>query len=341
MGKTIKSELDRIKEHFNRCASTLGDYQSLSKRELFDGYCDADEADDASKKSQYYSALMLRYWHKIFKWKEDTRTRGLHPTDEDYVSWLADCLNDAFYYRSWRLKRHDHKAEAENGHTQNVWMENDKFYDDKNAGDISVNNFCGLKIDKELQASNKQVRKANALTYSLDAQQEENGDCALDMAGATCDDNMVNGVSDLISLYIKQNKYVEALILDAVVNQDVYKDEKIKKVDEKEVALTDEDGNELVDEETGEIQTEVVRDVYYTYNSQFDPRKLVKHLSTINQEFLTGYFGKTYDLTDIQISEAYTKLQKCKNKNSNFYNYIKKTFTEIKNSPRLLSYLTK
>ena len=57
---------DMYKDFVN-AASGLGDYQAISKTDLANGYCDADEANDEIKRSQYFAALMLRYWYKIYE----------------------------------------------------------------------------------------------------------------------------------------------------------------------------------------------------------------------------------------------------------------------------------
>ena len=81
----------------------LGNFQSLSKTQLANGYCDADESQDYVKRDQYYSALMLRYWFKIYEWNKTSASSRLEI--EDYTSWLAESLNVAFKYRSWRIQQ--------------------------------------------------------------------------------------------------------------------------------------------------------------------------------------------------------------------------------------------
>lgn len=101
---------------FIRDAESLGDYQLMSKTELANGYCDADEEAQKAKeagdirsfnyfeaiRSSYHSALMLRYWYKIFEWQRNSSTLNLEPSD--FVGWLHDSLYVAFYYRAWRWK---------------------------------------------------------------------------------------------------------------------------------------------------------------------------------------------------------------------------------------------
>lgn len=303
-------------------ASGLGDYQSMTKNQLAHGFCDADEAGDDLKKNAYWAAVLLRYWHWIWRWKENSAS--LHPSDEDLFSWLNDAIQDAFNYRSWREIRHDAYAEAdlrEKGIIQNVWIDNPQFVHDENAADKSINFFLGAKRGKMYQEANKDKRRVNVTSYSIDAMVDENGDCALDYSGAVEDDHRVSGAKELINRFLKDGYQVEAIILDGIINHDSFKETKTKQSKIK------------IDEETGEEYEEK----YYDYDSSFDPRKLVKHINSINQEFMQTYFCNEYEITDLEGNAILEKLGNLNN--GKIYNYIKKTLIQIKESPELLSYL--
>src|SRR5574344_849456 len=102
-----------IQKSFIESAVALGNYQLMTKTELANGYCDADEAAQRAKesgdaavfaeqealRSSYFSALMLRYWYKIFEWQKNSSTLNLELSD--YVDWLHDSLYVVSYYRTW------------------------------------------------------------------------------------------------------------------------------------------------------------------------------------------------------------------------------------------------
>jgi hypothetical protein len=96
--------LKEIYDNYLRDASLLGDFQSLSKTELANGYCDADDSGDGAKKSQYFSALMLRYWYKIFEFSESSKFAQLELGD--FSSWVSESLLMGLKYRRWRDLSH-------------------------------------------------------------------------------------------------------------------------------------------------------------------------------------------------------------------------------------------
>lgn len=313
-----------------KCASELGDYQSMSKLELANGYCEADEKGDEHSRSRYWAALLLRYWYKIFEWAENSRSCKLQL--EDFVDWLNNSLLDAFYYRSWwweyecvvrEGKFVEYKLDA-NGNkilNQHYWKI------DPNAADKSINYFCAARRGKEYQALNKHKRKTNVLTYSLDATRDDVGDYALEKAGAFTNPDHSHFIQYIVCKFLNQGRTIEALILDGIANQDSFK----------QTRTSHYQTEEEVDEDTGEIT--VTKEKVYEYDSKFDPRKLVKHLNTINQEFMHNYFSVEYD---VPFSECDTILNKLKTlNNAKLYNYIKKTLENVKQDKEIISCLRK
>ena len=96
--------IKEIFDNFVRSAEQLGDYQAMSKTELANGYCDADEVNDPTKRDQYFSALMLRYWFKVKEFAEHSQFARLEL--DDFVSWVSESLMVAFKYRRWRDPSH-------------------------------------------------------------------------------------------------------------------------------------------------------------------------------------------------------------------------------------------
>lgn len=366
-------DIKDIQKTFITSASILGDYQNISKMELCNGYCNADEKNDQLMRSAFWSALMLRYWYKIYDWAKSSESCKL-PLEE-FVNWLQESLYDAFYYRSWwweyeavvkhgkfvEWKLDEHGNRIPNEH---YWVK------DPNAADKSINYFCAARRGKEYQASNKDVRKANVLAYSLDASKEAVGDSAMEKAGAYEDGYKGNEITkDLVIKFLNEGKSIEALILDGIVNQDAFKEEKdiyIQTVDNDDYNEEDEEpyyvgllntwciyGKNTNIPNTGknipyvkdnhwfieDIDTEVeykkpnpktVDNKILVYKSIFDKRKLVKHLSSIDEDFMK-YFSSAYEVTAEESGEILSKLKHLKN--NALYRYIDKTLINLQNDP--------
>ena len=187
--------IQEMQKLFMQDAQKLGDYQLMSKTELANGYCDAEEAAVAARaqgnealaalyedtRSQYYSALMLRYWYKIFEWAQNSSSLHLELTD--FVDWLSDSLYVAFYYRLWR---YEFEATVKYG----------KFIDWKYDENGEVCEVLCTYDEKTLSGSGFNERKPNGRIHFVDA--------------ATC-------VPATFNLF-------EPLILDSVVSSETFKE---------------------------------------------------------------------------------------------------------------------
>lgn len=329
-------EIKEIQLNFQSDAEKLGDYQLMSKTELANGYCDAEEAARQARaegnmfeadryesiRSQYYSALMLRYWYKIFEWAQNSSS--LHLELVDFVDWLSDSLYVAFYYRTWRW---EYEAIVRHGVFEGWKTDKDgnripnRYYwrVDPNAPDKIINRCCGSMRGRVYQYHNKDKRKAGVQTYSLDQMIEDAGDSALDFSGCYVDaySDSMSGVHILVTELLNRDEGIEALIIDGIANYETYK--KIKTTTYVK----------QLDEETGE-ECEVK---YVENTSMFDSRKLVKHLTHINQDFMKR-FCINYNISSIEGDSIYAKLKKLSN--PKLYKYIEKTLIEVRQTPQLL-----
>lgn len=327
-------DIKEIQLAFVREAAGLGEYNSMTKLELANGYCQAEEDHDEMKRSQYWAALMLRYWYKIYEWIQNSKSCKLQP--EDFVEWLHNSLYDAFYYRSWwweykAVVQHGKLIEYELDEHGNKIPNPVYWKTDPNAADKSINYFCAARRGKEYQALNKQKRKTNVLTYSLDANMEAVGDSALEEAGAVEEIDHTNVIQYIVQKFLSQGRSIEALILDGIANHDAFKENKTSHIET--------DTEEVVNEKTGEVETVEVKEKIYDYDYTFDPRRLVKHLNTINQDFMKDYFSEEYGVSLDDCMEILDKLHKLNN--TKLYNYIKKTLINIRQDSDILSCLQK
>lgn len=289
-------------------------YKDCNPSQLANGYCDADEAGDDSLRDKYWSALLLRYWYKIFEWIGNSYSLGLEQVE--YFNWLNEAVADAFYYRSWRPKRQDHSDKTTPWITH-PWIDNPQYRpEDAFAADRSIHYFLGAKRGKEYQLANKHKRRGNYQTLSIDSTFDEEGYYILDVAGLSEKPKVYDGIKELINTFLSKNKPIEAIVIDALCYGESYKTQS-KKVVEQEY-----------DEETGEM----VEKKYKTYSHTFDPRRLVKCLNSIDEDYFKTYFTKRYEMEDYQPA-----LEELKSSNNGkLYKAIERTLETIKQSPELL-----
>lgn len=320
--------LKEIQLSLMQCAAGLGDYQKIGKLELANGYCKADEEGDELKRSQYWSALLLRYFYKIYGWMRDSASCNLQP--EDFFGWLNDSLCDAFYYRAWWW---EYEAVVREGKLISWKLDesgnripNPHWYvTDPTAADKSINYFCAARRGKEYQALNKQKRKSNVLSQSIDAAVEDMGDMFLEQAGATEQANEDLNIKELVEIFLNKGRDIEALILDAIAYHNSFKETSRSRT----VTTTRIDGNTGEEIEVSERVTE--------YQSTFDPRKLVRHLNSIDEGFMQDYFTVRYEIDPEESNRILGKLHGLNN--TKLYNYIKKTLSNLKDDPAMMAYL--
>lgn len=329
-----------IQKAFIEDAVALGDYQIMTKTELANGYCDADEAAQRAKesgdaaifdeqealRSSYFSALMLRYWYKIFEWQKNSSTLNLELSD--YVDWLHDSLYVAFYYRTWRYefeavvkegKFIKYKLDAEENKIPNAYY----YMNDINAPDKIINRCCGSMRGRVFQFHNKDKRKANTQTYSLDNMLEDDGDYAAMLVGGYSTDQNIKSQEaayGLVQTLLQRGESLEALIIESIAYHDSFKEKKTVKA------------ASGIDEKTGE-------EFQYKYTAispKFDSRRLIKHLSTIGEEFIYN-FCETYDVNIDVGDKLLGKLRSLSN--VKLYKAVQKILTEIRQSPDLLKCL--
>ena len=324
--------LDEIKKSCEIEAEMLNvngkTYQELTKNELANGYCDWDEkaafatdenekAKAESMRSHYWAALLLRYWYKIFAWMAKSASLQLPP--EEFFYWLNASLEDAFFYRSWRKLR---RKELNNPNSE--WIENPNYteMEDNAVADRSINWACSTRRGAEYQAANKYKRKANTQAISIDKTFDEDGYSILDREGLSTEGSGYNGIKSLINLFLEEDKTIEALIVDNIAFGDSLKEDKNKYI------YTYIEKNEK-DEDVEVSETN------YRYAHEFNARKLVKQLTSINEKYFTEYFIKEYHVQDYQ--PILTKLKSLDN--SNLYKEIEKTLMTIQQSPELLNFV--
>lgn len=290
-------ELNNAKHMFEREAAGLGDYTALTPEQLAAIYLKAEEENDEVVRGQSWSALMLRYWFYIYQWMGNSQSLHLEP--EDFVTWLTDCMHYTFRKRVWVTPGH-------------------VLFEDPNGFDKALKQRCGSKRAEEYQRANMGCRKGSYNTLSIDAMVEEAGDAATAQVEAvTVDDNHDGDrlIATIVHDFLNKEMGIEALIIDGLCYQDTFKE---TKTTETMMAYDEETGEEYEDE-------------YTSYHSEFSERRLVKHLTEIDEEFFTKYFCPTYEVSMEEASAILAKLKSTNNQK--LYKKIAYTFQSLRNSP--------
>lgn len=298
--------LDGYKENFIQCASGIKDYDKLSETELANGYCDAIDNNDVDLSNQYYAALMVKYWYKIYKYKATCKSTRLR--DEDYISWLSDALNIAFRYRDWKNPEKD-------------------IYGDPKAVDKIINRCCFSIRGYYFQEFNKDKRKINYLTDSVEGQFEKFGDAA--DANLGVEDEEKYWVDDFISTLISRDEVEKAIMVDSISYQDSFKETTTSYyVDEPVIEIK---ANEEIDfddyDENEEKEVKTVKVKYSSTDHSFNKRKLKQELSHLSDNYF-NYFKNKYHVSDERLNKAVAYLTGLsKNK---MYKFIDDTLISIK-----------
>ena len=212
----MRTTIHTMQNNFKLDAEQLGNYEAMSKTELAIGFCDSDVCGDVVMKSAYFCAFMLRYWYKIWAWQKESASLHLAPTD--FVDWLVDSLIIAFTYRTWRYE-YKPKVSLKNNGAFEGWeldengnkIPNPYYYKvDPDAPDKIINRCCFSTRGREYQYHNKDMRKANVGTTSLDSLIDENGDYAVKWAGCVTYTSEVydDVLGDYVEKEFEKNKYV-------------------------------------------------------------------------------------------------------------------------------------
>lgn len=296
-------------------------FSEISKLDLANGYCDADEAGNESLRSQYWAALILRYWFKIFAWMRESSSTKLEP--EEFAHWLEHALYIAFYYRSWRW---EYEAVVKEGRFVEWKLDengekilNAHYYKvDPYAADRSINYFCSAQRGLEYQRLNCDKYKTSVFTDSLDSMIEVAGDAAYDNISNATEEGGLDNVHELICSLLSANSGLEALILDGIAYQNAFKETKLK-ID----AQPDPESN--------------IEYSKYTSRYEFSKRMLVKHLRTVDDDFMQSYFKPVYGLDEAACAALLNAVQSASN--VQLYRYIDYTLKDMRTRKDLLQHI--
>ena len=178
--------------------------------ELADEYCKAVDEHDEVKKSQYISALMIRYWHMVAVLYEQSKSARLDV--EDITSWLYEAFAKAFSYRSWQNPDKEVSKDpkgAEKVINRCIYSVRNAWYTEFNRNRTKIN-FKMYSLDanpEDLLADSGKLRHRSGVEKSY-----------LDII--PCNETYVEGGRDLVQKYINAGRIRYAIILDHIMYQD-------------------------------------------------------------------------------------------------------------------------
>lgn len=297
----MKDSLKKIFNLYEKDANIIQGWKSMTKTELANGYCHYDELEQTpynkSMKEHYFSALMCKYSYMI-TYMYSKRQSVLKRLDiEDYHDWVVESLLVGLKYRRWR----DPKFKD--------------LYNNPNGAEV-VFNRCFYSIEKKYyKYYNQDCRKLGFIALSLEdeidsSKNENNEDSGKIHLKDTIDEyNVTNEAPsicrDIVQYYLNKGKILEALIVDGIGYQSVFKKTKYNIVEE------------IDGKKTGVSRKE-----------EFSPKELVNHLVNLDSYFM-NYFNKTYSVNRDALANCIEKIETTKR--NKLYSIIDNTLVEVKN----------
>jgi hypothetical protein len=292
--------LNDLYQVYKKTADGIPGWQKLTKSQLANGYCDADDNHDEVKRSQFYAALMCKYWYMITYMRNHCQSisDNLNMSLEDFADWLSESLDVAFKYRRWRNP-------------------DNSLFKDPNSPETVINR-CIFSTQKRWYAYfNKDKRRANIYAYSLEESESLHGD-SCDGLGIEDKDNSSDYCHDIIQHLLDKGKIFEAFIVDGICYQDVFKST-IKRT------------------KTGELDENQHSIVYTNTNETFSARKLIKHLTSLDDNYLE-YLTKEYNITNQDL--LLQTIKEVKTESHIKLNYkLKKVLVDMKSNEEILELL--
>lgn len=334
MGREVLTD---YKKNFQKFAEALGDYENISTTDLANGYCDADEALKATKdetlkkqyeikRSQYYSALMLRYWYKIFEYAKSCASARVEI--EDFVSWMDDSFYWAFRYRAWRTPYKYDFTKDKYRLDENGEKIPEPLYGDPNGPDKIFNQCFSSTRGRQYQHTNKEVRKINWTSSSIDALEESVGDHA-SILGT---EEETPYYKEIVQNLLEKSKIMEALVVDSILRCDIWDETQEKTY--RPVMVFDPETNKPVRDENDEIV--YTQEEYCKVTRQLNIKKLVKHIKYLSTDFARR-FVKYYDLKGEVEEKFLTKVHSITPNGLN--QTVKRTLYNLRQNRDILSLL--
>lgn len=229
-------------------ANKIEGWKSANKNELCNKYIEYEKSDPELAQC-YFCAIVCRYWPMISKYYYQHKDVF---SLEDCYDWLLHSITYAFEHRKWLDPT-------------------SKIYNDPAGPDKIINRAMFSTCLTEYQHVNKEKRKSNLFSASLDSFKEEYGDAFYNMLGDEYIDYLsVNTpYGYLVVDAFETKQFVLAFLLDAILEQDVFK---------------------LIEQGNSKYCV-------------FDDKKLVKYLRRLDEKS-ASIFAKRYDIEFDRVADS-------------------------------------
>lgn len=224
-------------------------------RIMLDGYCKAMDEGDERLKTLYVSGLMLRFWDKIGKLEAACPNIGMR--GDDFADWLYEAIEYACKYRKWQVDPNVNAQQCVNQCVETIRKQH--YYNfnlDKNKANYNVVSFETPIGGEGDNGSQKTLEDTLA---------DESDATRFDAEGA---------IRHVVQTLLDNGKLVEAIIMDVILSNDVYRQVKHAKTG------VDEYGTPYK---------------YFTYTTEFWRFKAVQVLSGLPEGY-SEYFLGAYEV---------------------------------------------
>lgn len=260
-------------------ADRIQNWRSADKNDLVRAY--EKNEDNQYLREGYVAAIICRYWGAINKYYSKSHSSNV--TKEDCYEWLTHAIMYALKNKSWNKKfssKKKIKVETldENGN-KNItykWDHSESInstYLDPKGPDKCINMCIASTRNIFYQSANNQNRSINFEKHMhLDDIFSEDEDSIIigDLTTSPESSNFYSLSYTLISDLINKNRYIDAIILDGVINNDSFV---------------------------------MKKDAYDKPHQVFSSAKLSKHLRTIDDKYCK-IFQSTYNADIIKVKEC-------------------------------------
>lgn len=198
-------QLNELYKQFKDYSSHIASFKEGRKEDvdydidvLANAFCNAVDTKNEANKTYYLSALIIRYWHLIFYYKN----KSANVPVETIFEWITDGILNACKYRGW--------------------LRDSKLLNNRRGAEICINNAIDTARKRFYTYSNASKRKNYFFKDSI-----QSLDCLesfeLDSCLSVEDDSIYPLDVEIVNNLLSNNKVLEGIIIDKIINENCYK----------------------------------------------------------------------------------------------------------------------
>lgn len=193
-------------KNYLKLANQIKDWDKMSKTEIANKYCDANDCKNKILKDCYFSALVLKYWYMIEFLYKTNLNLGLEL--EDYYDWVVESLIIGLSYQRWRDKTFEISK-------------------DKDGAEKVFNRCIYSTRQRYYKYINQYKRKDNHSLKSLEeiiaTDETDNQVCLLDMLRDSDRDAIETfECRELVNTLFKKGETLKAILVDMICFKDCF-----------------------------------------------------------------------------------------------------------------------